>query len=313
MSVTLSDLLGIQKKRESVEYIDRFPSYEEFRSSRNAYGLRNAEYARSDERAYARSDERADGYSRADFLNSEQYGEPRENSAAYAAEDAYAYNGFTRDAAAERLGGGYRRSESFDISRERDDFQIQNREHGVEYNGSKVKMGVSSLTSSSDYSDVQAHARRSDACLYSVRDELSAISDARYEDELFDRLAFVSPLANDHMTTSSRRIAAEQPTARRKTPKLTLKGKIILAVYIALAVLVTTLIAVNAGGLNGTADNAGAGNYVSSQSVTEVEAQATSTSATASSQFCYAEFDVAVPVTNWFDTLCDGLSSVIGD
>ncbi|MDD4839093.1 MAG: hypothetical protein PHE93_00235 [Clostridia bacterium] len=297
MAVVLNDLLGIStpsRARRGDERMEQFPSYDEFWASRSEMGA-----PKSDDFAY-------DCNYREDYSNDYQPRTNRNEYSDYHSRDGQ--NDFPQD---------FRAESGYAYGAQQNGFHT--RENESEYYGSKR---VSSSASTDNFrEDVQAHTQRGEfnSCLYSVRDELSSVSDSQYQDALFDRLAFVSPLANaQQMRTPTRRIAAE-PIARgaKKASRLTFKGKVILAVYIALAVLITTLIAINASGFNGTGLNAGAGNNVSyTETATEVETQANSTSAVVSNtaqdvKFDYVQTDYNYAVnSNWFDRLCDNIGKM---
>lgn len=303
MAVVLNDLLGIsneKRTRRNDERIEQFPSYEEFWAQRNEVGApRNQDFAtdydyENDYNGGYRENTRADYRARDDFE--------------YRPVDAKAE--FTRDyRVVDR--DDYRTNNGFYYGAEQYSPQAREYERDINYGGKSV----SSPTQNSY--DAQARNTRGDnnSCLYAVRDELSSVSDSQFEDSLYDKLAYTSPLAStQQMRMSTRRDATRASARTTKTPRLTLKGKVILAFYIALAVLITTLIAVNASGFNGTERNVGAGNNVSyAETATEVETQATSTSAVVSSLnsdsgYAQSDYDYATN-TNWFDRLCDKLEA----
>lgn len=285
MAVILNDLLGISTSKRSQESVN-FPTYEEFTRGRSRVGEPISEQ----------------GFDR-DFRDNRGDMRNFENDRYF---DNYATD---RSRAFEKEEEYYGEESNYRSFPERN-YSAQTRGSGVEYNGSNYKR-VSSL-SSADFTDEQALTRTkySDNCLYAVRNDLSGVSDAQsLEDELFERLAFVSPLAISHPARNSSRKVAAEPIARKA--RLSLKGKIILAIYIALAVLVTTLIAINASGLNGSV-NANAGQVSGAEYSTEVENQATSTSAgEMSANFIYlnSEYSYAES-TNWFDRFCDKIGKI---
>lgn len=312
MAVVLNDLLGITNQgrtRRNEERIEQFPSYEEFWASRSEVGaLKNDEYGYNEN---YQDDYRATE-SRANYRAAEDNG-------GYRAMNDYGYragenrNDFRQDyrVAENRndFSQDYRAIDELNFGAQQFSSQARESEQDINYGGKRV-----SSPTQMNYRGVQAHTEKGDfnSCLYSVRNELSSVSDSQFEDSLYDKLAYISPLANtQQMRMSTRRNATEQIARKaNKASRLTLKGKVILAIYIALAVLMTTLIAVNASGFNGMGHNAGAGNNVSyAETATEVETQATSTSAVVSNNetnFSYAksEYNYAIN-SNWFDRFCD--------
>ncbi|MGN0795633.1 MAG: hypothetical protein ACI4MT_01595 [Christensenellales bacterium] len=139
--------------------------------------------------------------------------------------------------------------------------------------------------------------RNGDRFLENARREMNSDYTNENMDLLYDRLSYTSTREQNPRAIAPRRglkmSGAKSPKGRTKN----VKGKIILAVYIAVIVLVATLIIVNAAGINaGTAvTSADTGAY--SVSLEGVEA---------SNGYAYSDYGYVVN-TNWFDRLCDSL------
>lgn len=307
MAVVLNDLLGIsneRRTRRNEERMEQFPSYEEFWAQRNEMGVPKSqdyasEYGYNDENDYQSENYREN--TRADYraINDSDY-RPVDSR-----------NEFVRDyRAIDRE--DYRARNDYRYGENQYSSQSREIEQDINYGGKSV-----SSPTQLDFRDAQARNTRGEfnSCLYAVRDELSSVSDSQFEDSLYDKLAYTSPLASaQQMRMSTRKVATESTARTTRTSRLTFKGKVILAFYIALAVLITTLIAVNASGFNGTERGVSAGNNVSyAETATEVEAQATSTPAevaVTNSEISYAKSDYDYATnTNWFDRFCDKLDS----
>ncbi|HRU84136.1 MAG TPA: hypothetical protein P5058_01965 [Eubacteriales bacterium] len=141
-------------------------------------------------------------------------------------------------------------------------------------------------------------------------------------DNLWERLSYTSPnrvTADDYKGKrfSENAFSADEeeydvPTrnARRfeknsRRTKMSLQGKVILAVYLILALVIASLIIVNAEVLNKT--GAAAADIAPKATVEISEAYSDVEVSVEGSPYDYSES------TNWFDKFCDGLSSLFGD
>ncbi len=212
MAITLDELLGRNTKTDSGVDTSRFPSYDDYRSRReSAVAVRERE-------ADADLDYRRGSFGTSDYRTPE-----------YDAYEISENNGF--------VGGSYSRADRI----------IERGERGI----------------------ANERARREDFYARSDRGSLYGFTatdnDRLPERELEQKLSY----SNEHYRPVLDRAAGEAMTARerafapfrtseeetvkatgKKRAKLNTKGKVILAVYLALIVLVAVLIIVNAGAIN---------------------------------------------------------------
>ena len=126
---------------------------------------------------------------------------------------------------------------------------------------------------------------------------------AQYSDQganmLYDRLAYNAPRERSLRATAPQRALGINRAKSKSGRVKNVKGKVILAVYIAVIVLVATLIIVNATGINAGAVSVATGSGATSIRLDNVDASA---------NYAHSDYGYAVN-SNWFDRLCDSLKS----
>lgn len=138
-------------------------------------------------------------------------------------------------------------------------------------------------------------------------------------DELWSKLQYSSPnrvsfaeakqdarviYSGDDYDTPTKNVRKSAKSERSHSRgKMSVQGKVILAIYLVLAIVVISLIIVNSEVINGESEAVS-----TPTAIVEVSAANTETDvALADSQYEYEN------QTNWFDKLCDGLNSLFGE
>ena len=134
-------------------------------------------------------------------------------------------------------------------------------------------------------------------------DSMRREAQAQYSDQganmLYDRLAYNAPRERSLRAMAPQRALGINRAKSKSGRVKNVKGKVILAVYIAVIVLVATLIIVNATGINAGAVSVATGSGATSIRLDNVDASA---------NYAHSDYGYAVN-SNWFDRLCDSLKS----
>ena len=134
-------------------------------------------------------------------------------------------------------------------------------------------------------------------------DNMRREAEAQYSEAganmLYDRLSYNAPRERSLRAVAPQRALGVNRAKSKSGRVKNVKGKIILAVYIAVIVLVATLIIVNATGINAGAVSVATGSGATSIRLDNIEA---------STNYAHSDYGYAVN-SNWFDRLCDSLKS----
>ena len=323
MSLTIQDVLDVQTKsrRNMRDSFDEMPqSYSEFEQRLDQKFAQRQNGGRDFRGDRFENRDRYENHGRFDSRSAErEYSEPRRSENGYDDYTARYSGGYEQsygDYNAYDNGRGYA-SQNYDNSvnyRQSYDRQAADAGREINYFGqdpvfAKLTRPQSQYRSEQNYdayageytadvANYEQNDRYGDRFLENARREMNSDYTNESADTLYDRLSYTSVREQN-----PRAIAPRQGfhAARAKSPKgrtKNVKGKIILAVYIAVIVLVATLIIVNAAGINaGTAvTSADTGAY-----------SVTLEGVDASSGYAHSDYGYVVN-TNWFDKLCDSLT-----
>jgi len=283
MAVTIQDLLGTQDY-DVQNRIDRFPSYDSFAATRGRSPRAQYDSAPAAAPAPSRASEPRRYFDRNEYRvqdapvrysapapeteRRDYYGYGNDYGYDYQKENAYGYDGYNQYPEK-----SYREEEAYQAGYA--NVGYAKKQSAEKYSNNRYSFG-------DEYGrDYDINQR-----LYAQRQELE--QNEEYKNELLGRLAFSSPMAREDAK------ASYYVVPKKAVKKKNIKGRVILAIYIALVVVVATLIIVNAAGVGAPADAKGAVTLNASDLDTVVG---------------YVDSGYRYVVnTNWFDRICDAIS-----